>query len=374
MTKRKRTQDDQSLPAAKAIRVGDPGSSVFVQIVTGSYERVLHGITAAISKEWLESEETRPEGDDPKAVTFADSFLFNAHTSAIRCLALSPIPAPAAASQKVILATGSTDERVNLYHLSTRPPNGPVLPSLKSSTLQNPGNKSLGTLHTHDASITALYFPSKAKLISSCANNILAITSTRNWNTLSMIKAPTPKHPNRPTGDTSTASTLPAGVNDFAVHPSMKLMISVGRAERCMRLWNLVTGKKAGVLNFSREMLREVGESTSRWGSGEGRKVIWNNSGHEFAVAFEWGLCIFGEVRYIVNYAVGCLELMILIGLQTQSQSDTDAKDESPSNSLRPRDYIRCPFSFDRIWPNTLLFNYKFRGTNKLHRRAAHSF
>jgi protein MAK11 len=111
-----------------------------------------------------------------------------------------------------------------------------------------------------------------------------------------MIKAPNPKHPHRPTGDTSTASTLPSGINDFAVHPSMKLMLSVGRAERCLRLWNLVTGKKAGVLNFSKEMLHEVGESTSRWGSGEGRRILWNNTGEEFVVGFEWGASVFGEV------------------------------------------------------------------------------
>jgi len=110
-----------------------------------------------------------------------------------------------------------------------------------------------------------------------------------------MIKAPNPKHPNRPTGDTSTATTLPAGINDFAVHPSLKLMVSVGRAERCLRLWNLVTGRKAGVLNFPKNMLKAVGESSSRWGSGEGRKVLWNNAGDEFAVGFEWGICIFGE-------------------------------------------------------------------------------
>lgn len=86
----------------------------------------------------------------------------------------------------------------------------------------------------------------------------------------------------------------PAGVNDFAVHPSMKLMISVGKGEKCMRLWNLVTGKKAGVLNFSREMLAEVGEG--RFGSGEGRKVSWGISteGEEFCVGFDKAILVFG--------------------------------------------------------------------------------
>jgi protein MAK11 len=295
MSKRKRVQDDQALPVRKAIRTEEIKPSIYVQIITGSYERVLHGITATIPKDVLELK--KEPSEDEVNVSFTDSFLFNAHTTAIRCLAISPLPSSTASSQKVILATGSTDERINLFHISTKPPKGPVLPSINSKTVQNSSNRSLGTLHTHDASITALYFPTKSKLISACANNILAITNTRDWNTLSMIKAPNPKHHNRPTGDTSTASTLPSGINDFAVHPSMKLMVSVGRAERCLRLWNLVTGRKAGVLNFPKEMLKEIEESASRWGSGEGRRVLWNNLGNEFAVGFEWGICIFGEVR-----------------------------------------------------------------------------
>lgn len=112
------------------------------------------------------------------------------------------------------------------------------------------------------------------------------------------MKAPNPKHSNRPSGDTSTASTLPAGVNDFAVHPSMKLMITVGRAEKCMRLWNLVTGKRAGVLNFDRAMLREVGERSNKWATSEGRKILWDPKGEEFSIAFEKGVCIFGMVSY----------------------------------------------------------------------------
>lgn len=63
-----------------------------------------------------------------------------------------------------------------------------------------------------------------------------------------------------------------------------------------MRLWNLVTGKKAGVLSFERSVLRDVGEG--RYSSGEGRKVVWGASdeegGEEFAVGFERGGVVFG--------------------------------------------------------------------------------
>lgn len=61
-----------------------------------------------------------------------------------------------------------------------------------------------------------------------------------------------------------------------------------------MRLWNLVTGKKAGVLAFTRELLMQCLES--KHSSGEGRKVVWGSTetGEEFAVAFEWGVAVFG--------------------------------------------------------------------------------
>jgi protein MAK11 len=73
----------------------------------------------------------------------------------------------------------------------------------------------------------------------------------------------------------------------------MKLMVSVGKGERCMRLWNLVTGKRAGVLNFGREILESIKES--RYSHGEGRRIGWSPTGNEFAVTFERGVVVFGE-------------------------------------------------------------------------------
>jgi protein MAK11 len=60
-----------------------------------------------------------------------------------------------------------------------------------------------------------------------------------------------------------------------------------------MRLWNLVTGKKAGVLNFSRETLESVKEG--KYSHGEGRRIEWSPNGSEFVVAFERGVVVFGE-------------------------------------------------------------------------------
>lgn len=69
-------------------------------------------------------------------------------------------------------------------------------------------------------------------------------------------------------------------------------MLSVGRGEKCMRLWNLVTGRKAGVLNFHRGILEAVGEG--RFGTGEAQRVVWDSEGEEFCVAFERGAVVFG--------------------------------------------------------------------------------
>lgn len=276
-----------SVPVKSKKLKADNTFPVTVQIVAGSYDRILHGITAAIPS------------DKSEAVQFADTFLFTAHTSAIRCLALSPPSALIRGqTQKIILASGSTDERINLYHLSAHPPrrsNKPKLPSLTSNIIiENPQNKELGSLMHHASSVTALHFPTRSKLLSSAEDSTIAVTRTRDWSLLSTIKAPIPKPQGRPSGDTAPLGGTPAGINDFAVHPSLKLMISVGKGEKCMRLWNLVTGKKAGVLNFGREMLTDVGEG--RFGSGEGRKVAWGSTdvGEEFCIAFEWGVLVFG--------------------------------------------------------------------------------
>lgn len=60
-----------------------------------------------------------------------------------------------------------------------------------------------------------------------------------------------------------------------------------------MRLWNLVTGKKAGVLQFDKGLLAQVGEG--RFSSGEGRKVVWDDGeGEEYVIGFERGAVVFG--------------------------------------------------------------------------------
>lgn len=266
-----------------------------IQIITGSYEKILHGITATISSK------PNSQSNEDFSVNFADTFLFSAHASAIRCLAISPPTSSVGAShaQKATLASGGSDSIINLYHISTSISHSedevPCFPPLGGKQIaENPRNKELGSLQHHNSSINVLHFSTRSKLLSAAEDNTIAVTRTRDWTVLSKIKAPVPKAHGRPSGDTAPYGGAPAGVNDFAVHPSLKLMVSVGKGEKCMRLWNLVTGKKAGVLNFERRLLQDIGEG--RWSCGEGRKVEWNSLGEEFVVCFEKGAVVFGMV------------------------------------------------------------------------------
>ncbi|KAI9753761.1 MAG: p21-activated protein kinase-interacting protein 1-like protein [Lichina confinis] len=274
-----------------------------IQVVVGSYERVLHGVTATLPSPRSNSNEGKP------ACRFADTFLFNAHSSAIRCLAVSPVSQAEGAKpgSKVILASGGTDERINLYHLSTSPPaddgSRPILPTLtEKPAMENPKNRELGSLLHHSAAITALEFPTRSKLLSSAEDNTVAITRTRDWTALSTIKAPLTRAQGRPSGDTAPPGAVPSGINDFAVHPSRKVMLSVSKGERCMRLWNLVTGRKAGVLRFDKTIMQAIGGS--KQSLSEARKMAWNSTGDQFVVCYDRG-----AVVYQANCKPKCLVL-----------------------------------------------------------------
>ena len=265
----------------------DTNFSLTLQIIAGTYERILHGVTGTIVASGRDNLEQAAK------ISFADNFLFNAHGAAIRCLAVSP-----SKHESVTLASGSTDQIINLYRISTIVPRSDQ--PLRQPTLvgrnitESPENKEIGSLQHHASSVNALKFATRSKLLSGADDNTIAVVRTRDWTILSTIKAPIPTAHGRPSGDTAPLGGTPAGINDFAIHPSLKLMVSVSKGEKCMRLWNLVTGKKAGVLNFGKEVLEAVGEG--RRGRGEGLKVEWNSVGEEFAVCFERGVAVFGLV------------------------------------------------------------------------------
>ena len=266
-------------------RIHNP-SDLTIQIITGSYDRILHGITCTLPQ-------------DLSSVQFADTFLFTAHTSAIKTLALSPpshiVPGQ---PQKLLLASGATDARINLYHISAHPPRkttvpANAIPSLSTrAVVENPSNRELGSLTHHVAGVTAVYFPTRGKLLSASEDSTIAVTRTRDWSLLSAIKAPIPKAQGRPSGDTAPLGGAPSGVNDFAVHPSLKLMLSVGKGEVVAIIGPSGSGKST--LLRCATLLMQCLES--KHSSGEGRKVVWGSTetGEEFAVAFEWGVAVFG--------------------------------------------------------------------------------
>ncbi|KAL8944584.1 MAG: hypothetical protein Q9216_000387 [Gyalolechia sp. 2 TL-2023] len=314
MGKRKRAVEEEGFESKTSIKQLSNGTNssentlskpATVQIIVGTYERVLHGVTATVDVD--------KDGTGQKSgmgVKFADTFLFNAHDSAIRCLALSP----SSKQDKITLASGGSDQTVNLYQLSarshpTRSCQEPQLPSLAGRRIvEDPQNKELGALQHHAGSINALKFPTRSKFLSAADDNTIAIARTRDWTILSTIKVPIPKAHGRPSGDTAPLGGTPTGVNDFAIHPSMKLMVSVSKGEKCMRLWNLVTGKKAGVLNFEKALLQSVGEG--RWARGEGFRVEWNSVGEQFVVAFEKGAAVFGLVSATSDPGAKCPKLI----------------------------------------------------------------
>ncbi|KAF8426421.1 WD40-repeat-containing domain protein [Tirmania nivea] len=305
--------NSSSRPLLPPVVLGaNDSKAVNLQIITGSYEKVLHGFIASIPVTSLSSlpqstttlsaaeRPTEPaiEQDGALITTFSDSFLFTAHTAPLRCIALSP-PSTSncnSKSSKRILATGSSDERVNLYTLSSSISSLPPSALSETKTKCTANNKHLGTLHEHTNTPSALLFtPNRNKLITAGEDSQILIFRIRDWSLLSTLKAPKPKA----SASTSHIGLLgngerPGGVNDIALHPSQKILLSVSKGERALRMWNLMTGRKAGALGFTREVMGSTLGNTIGGLSGEGQKVRWSPNGEEFAVAFERGVVVLG--------------------------------------------------------------------------------
>lgn len=184
-----------------------------VRISVGTYEHVLYGIDATIKQH-----------DGNFETTFNPVYMFEAHTAQIKACAVGGR----------YLASGGVDEVLKLYDLKKR--------------------KDLGSLLSHDGSITAIKFPaSGSHMLSSDENNRIIIWRCKDW---------TPQ---------IQMTTRHGVVNDLSIHPSGKIALSVGR-DRNVRLWNLVTGKKAAAFKLGKE---------------EPFQVSWNRSGTQYAILFD---------------------------------------------------------------------------------------
>lgn len=191
------------------------------RIIVGSYEHNILCLSLNLSQEMP---------------VFTPIFHFQAHTLSVKCLDIS----------KRYLVSGSNDEHIRIYDLQKR--------------------KELGTLLAHQGSITALKFSHRKKLLSegslsdvesklsnnkwllsASEDNKIIIWRVRDWENFGTLK-----------GHTSR-------INDLDIHPSNRVAVSVSD-DHTIRLWNLMTVKKAAVLKLrgyrqNGQFVRWVGEN-----------------------------------------------------------------------------------------------------------------
>ncbi|CDO94548.1 unnamed protein product [Kluyveromyces dobzhanskii CBS 2104] len=143
---------------------------------------------------------------------FTPIFHFQAHSLSVKCLDIS----------KRYLVSGSNDENIRIYDLQKR--------------------KELGTLLGHQGSITNLRFSKGTDadgneiqlnkwLLSASEDNKMIVWRVKDWENFGSLKGHT------------------ARINDFDIHPSNRVAVSVSE-DHSIRLWNLMTVKKAGVLKL----------------------------------------------------------------------------------------------------------------------------
>ncbi|KAI3406618.2 MAK11 [Candida oxycetoniae] len=213
--------------------------SIQFRIFVGSYEHNLLCLSVML---------------DPKNVkepVFQPIFHFQAHSLSIKSIDVA----------KRYLVTGSNDEHIRIYDLQKR--------------------KELGTLLSHQGTITALRFSKEGNhnsasggdaaapaaaavaaattagkwLLSGSEDGKIIIWRTKDWEIFATLKGHTDK------------------INDLSIHPSGRVAISVSQ-DKTIRLWNLMTAKKAAVLKIKGK--DHLGQS--------GQFVKWNSTGHLFIV------------------------------------------------------------------------------------------
>ncbi|KAF9389978.1 p21-activated protein kinase-interacting protein 1-like protein [Podila verticillata] len=203
-------------PKPKKVEVIPEGSTFEdFRVVAGTYENVLYGIDAY----WNEDMSLR----------LSPIFAFSAHIGCIKSLAIGG----------QFLASGSTDEKIQLYDLKRR--------------------KELGALLQHQGTITALTFHNKTHMLSGSDDGKICVWRSKDWECLKIMKG----HQNT--------------VHSIAIHPSGKIALSVA-ADHSVRLWNLLLGKQA---------------SMTRLPQGAGLKVVWNPSGTGYSIMFDQEIGIF---------------------------------------------------------------------------------
>lgn len=182
------------------------------RIIVGSYEHNLLCLSLDLS-----SSETP---------IFTPIFHFQAHSLSVKCLDVS----------KRYLVSGSNDEHIRIYDLQKR--------------------KELGTLLAHQGSITSLKFSkgdgsTNKWLLSSDDVGKIILWRVKDWENFGTLKGHTKR------------------INDIDIHPSSRIAVSVSD-DHSIRLWNLMTIKKAAVLklrnyNQNGQFVRWIGANGSHF-------------------------------------------------------------------------------------------------------------
>ncbi|KAJ3037526.1 hypothetical protein HDV00_001639 [Rhizophlyctis rosea] len=202
----------------------------------------------------------------PTPATITPAFMYPAHISCIKSLSTSPR----------YLATGSTDETVKLYDLRLR--------------------KEIGSLMHHNGTVTCLKFYKTSHLVTASEDGTIAIVRTRDWEVL------------------KTMTGHKRAVNWVDVHPSGKVMLSVGR-DGTIKCWDLVKGLCAYSMK-----LPKIAD-----------RVCWSPSGNFHAVLLDGGAVQIhttadGEVVGKVE-GVGKVNCITFTSLTIPSEDGTSEKE-----------------------------------------------
>lgn len=288
-------------------------SKIQFRILAGSYEHNLLCLSVLM---------------DPKSVRqpiFQPIFHFQAHSLSIKSIDVA----------KRYLVTGSNDEHIRIYDLQKR--------------------KELGTLLSHQGTVTTLKFSKDAKkspdaedesesssksgkwLLSGSEDGKIIIWRTKDWEVFGTLKGHTGR------------------INDLDIHPSGRVAISVSQ-DQTIRLWNLMTVKKAAVLKIKgRDHLGQNGEF-----------VRWSVDGNYFLVGLLNQLLIYktqdAKIGKKIKFksTLMCIEVVEIEGTEwiitghsngsidfydfkTQLSPEEDAKEDEVENGTA--DFVTPVFS-----------------------------
>lgn len=184
---------------------------------------------------------------DPKNVkepVFQPIFHFQAHSLSIKSIDLA----------KRYLVTGSNDEHIRIYDLQKRKELGTLLSHQGTITALRFSREGTNTT-SEDADATAESLHAGKWLLSGSEDGKIIIWRTKDWEVFATLKGHLDK------------------INDLSIHPSGRVAISVSQ-DKTIRLWNLMTAKKAAVLKIKGR--DHLGHS--------GQFVRWSSNGQFFVV------------------------------------------------------------------------------------------